>query len=298
MANFKFKIISKILADRLAQIMPSLISRQQRGFIHERNIKNCILIAFEAINLLDTKPFGGNIILKVDITKAFDTLEWDFLIHVLKKFGFGDVFCSWIMAILESTHLSISINGSMHGYFKCTRGVRQEDPLSPLLFCLAEEVLSRGISKLVEDGDLELMTGTRRCQVPSHTLYADDIMIFCKGKISCINALINLFSRYAQASGQVVSSSKSTIYSSSISSARMANIVNFIGFNIGSLPFTYLGVPIFKGKHKACHLQPIADKVKAKMSAWKASLLSIAERVQLVKSVIQSMLIHSISIYD
>lgn len=66
----------------------------------------------------------------------------------------------------------------------------------------------------------------------------------------------------------------------------MANIVNLIGFNIGSLPVTYLGVPIFKGKLKASHLQPIADKVKAKMSAWKASLLSIAGRVQLVKSVI------------
>lgn len=188
-ANFKFKIISKILVDMLAHIMPSLISRQQRGFIHGRNIKDCIFIASETINLLDTKSFGGNIALKVDIAKAFDTLEWDFLIHVFKKFGFSDVFCSWIMFILESAHLSISINGSMHGYFKCTRGTRQGDPLSPLIFCLAEDVLSRGISKLVEDGDLELMTGTRRCQVPSHTLYAYDIMIFCKGKISCINAL-------------------------------------------------------------------------------------------------------------
>ena len=67
MANFKFKIISKIIADRLAQLMPILISKEQRGFIHGRNTKDCILIASEAINLIDIKSFGGNIALKVDI---------------------------------------------------------------------------------------------------------------------------------------------------------------------------------------------------------------------------------------
>ena len=157
MANFKFKILSKILADRLSQIMPALISKEQRGFIQGRNIKDCILTASEAINLIDSKSFGGNIALKVDIAKAFDTLEWSFLLKVLNSFGFNNQFCDWINAILGSAYLSISVNGSQHGYFQCTRGVRQGDPLSPLLFYLAEEVLSRGISKLVENGDLELM---------------------------------------------------------------------------------------------------------------------------------------------
>jgi len=71
-----------------------------------------------------------------------------------------------------------------------------------------------------------------------------------------------------------------------------------IGFNKGSLPVTYLGVPIFKGKPEKSHLQPIADKIKSKLSAWKASLLSIDGRVTLVKSVIQGMMVHLISIYS
>jgi hypothetical protein len=74
--------------------------------------------------------------------------------------------------------------------------------------------------------------------------------------------------------------------------------VNLIGFNLGTLPFNYLGVPIFKGKPKARYFIPFADKLKSKLSAWKASLLSIAGRVQLVKSVIQSMLVYSMSIYS
>jgi hypothetical protein len=161
LANFKFKIISKVLADRLAQVMPSIISKEQRGFIHGRNIKDCLCLASEATNLLHSKVFGGNLALKIDVTKAFDTLEWSFLIKVLRSFGFSDTFCRWIDMILKSATLSISINGKLHGYFCCKRGVRQGDPLSPLLFCIAEDVLSRNISKLVADGKLILSKGSR-----------------------------------------------------------------------------------------------------------------------------------------
>ncbi|GAU48468.1 hypothetical protein TSUD_324180 [Trifolium subterraneum] len=190
------------------------------------------------------------------------------------------------------------MNGSQYGFFNCKRGIRQGDPLSPLLFCLAEEVLSRGISQLVSSGKMDLIKGTRTAQVHSHCLYVVDIIVFCKGKISCLNALKSLFTRYALTSGQIINPSKSTIYSGGVSQTRLAQIVNLIGFKIDSLPFNYLGVPIFKGRPKAIYFYLIADKIKAKLSAWKDSLVSIAGRAQLVKSVIQSMLIYSISVYS
>ncbi|GAU28119.1 hypothetical protein TSUD_295560 [Trifolium subterraneum] len=184
MANFKFKIISKIIVDRLASILPTIVSDEQNGFIHERNIKNCLCVASKAVNLLHNKSFGG---------------------------------------------------------------VRQGNPLSPLLFCLAEDVLSRSISKLVADGKLDLIKGTRNCRVPSHSFYADDLMIFCKGKLSGLKALKDLFNLYALESGQVIMNSKSTIFSGSITKGRLALIVQLLNFNI----------------------------------AWKAYLLSIVGRVQL-----------------
>jgi ribonuclease HI len=298
MANFKFKVISKILADRLAAILPSIISEEQKGFIHDRNIKDCLCTASEAANLLHNKTFGGNLALQIDITKAFDTLNWNFLLKVLKFFGFNDIFINWIHVILKSAYLSVSINGRAHGYFNCTRGVRQGDPLSPLLFCIAEDVLSRSITKLVTDGVLNQIKGTRNVMVPSHSFYADDLMIFCKGTLNGLKALKNLFNTYALESGQIINTSKSIIFSGSITPGRLALIAQLLDFKIGSLPFLYLGVPIFKGKPKVPHLHPIADKVKLKLSAWKASLLSIAGRVQLVNSVIQSMLIYSMSLYS
>jgi hypothetical protein len=124
------------------------------------------------------------------------------------------------------------------------------------------------------------------------------LMTFCKGKLSGLKALKSLFDSYAAESGQKINNSKSTIFSGSITQGRLNIIVQLLNFRIDSIPFNYLGVPIFKGKPKSCHLQPIADKIKLKLSTWKASLLSMAGRVQLVKAVIQSMLIYSISIYS
>jgi len=230
--------------------------------------------------------------------QSFDTLDWSFLHKVLKTFGFNETFCKWIHSILSSAKMSISINGKHHGFFSCTREVRQGDPLSPLLFCLAEEVISRSITKLAREGALNLIQGSRKNPAPSHILYADDIMIFSKGTASNIQALTDLFRSYSQVSGQFVNPQKSFIFAGSISPHRLLNLSHQIGFNIGTLPFTYLGVPIFKGKPKIIHLQPIANKIKLKLSTWKASILSLAGRVQLVRSVIQSMLLHCITIYS
>jgi len=298
MANFKFKVISKIIADRLASILPSIISNNQKGFIRGRNIKDCLCLASKAINLLDKKAYGGNLALKIDITKAFDTLDWGFLLKVLSCFGFYQIFCNWIASIISSAHLSISINGVQKGYFNCTKGVRQGDPLSPLLFCLAEEVLSMGINKLVEEGKVRLISGAKNTFIHSHCFYANDIMIYCKGNIGSLGSLKNLFTRYANSAGQVISARKSTIFAGGISQTRIHNVINLLGFEVGTMPLNYLGVPIFKGRPKVSYLHPIADKVKAKLAAWKVSLLSIAGRVQLIKSVIFSMLTYSMAIYS
>jgi len=200
MANFKFKIISKIITNKLSHQMPKIISKEQKGFIHDINIRVCLCITSEAANLLHNKSYGGNLMLKINISKAFDTVEWPFHLHVLHAFGFSEIFCNWIKVISNSAFLSVSVNGKAPGYFQCTREVRQGDPLSQLLFCLAKDVFSRGISKLVNEGKLEEIKGTISVKVPSHSFYADDLMVFCKGKMSGLSHLKNLFTRYALAS--------------------------------------------------------------------------------------------------
>jgi len=168
----------------IASILPTVISKEQGGFVKGRNIRDCIALTSEAINVLDKKTFGGNIAFKIDISKAFDTLNWDFLLKVLQTFGFNVIFCNWIKSISHSAKMSVFLNGAHHGFFSCNRGVRQGDPLSPLLFCIVKEVLSRSINSLVVQGRLDLISASKVSLIPSHCFYADDLMVFCKAKFS------------------------------------------------------------------------------------------------------------------
>lgn len=197
LVNFKHKIITKILADKLSLIMPFIVSKEQRAFIKGRNIKDCVCVTLEVINLLPSRSKNGNLAIKVDISKAFDTLNWEFLIKFLNAFGFDGKFCTWKNEILRFAIMSVSINGRKVGVFTCKSGVRQGDPLSPLLFCLAEDVLSRGLTKLVENNSVKFIKVARNFYVPSHVVYANDILVFYKGDKGSIEALTTLFRRYA-----------------------------------------------------------------------------------------------------
>lgn len=137
-----------------------------------------------------------------------------------------------------------------------------------------------------QEGKLKPMSGPRGFNTPSHVLFADDIMIFCRGTKQNLKNIMVLFKVYGEASGQNISPEKCKFYCGSLSHRRLAEIASVLGFNAGSLPFTYLGVPIFKGKPKTSHLQPIADKIRNKLATWKGSLLSIVGRVELVKKVV------------
>ncbi|KAF1894057.1 hypothetical protein Lal_00003974 [Lupinus albus] len=176
-------------------------------------------------------------------------------------------------------------------------GVRQGDPLSPLLFCIAEDVLSRGISQLVSQGNLSPIVGPKGVRTPSHVLYVDDILIFCKGLKSNLVALNSLIKDYAEASGQHVNPAKCKFYIYNGTARRIATLTGILGFSAGSLPFNYLGVPLFRGKPKRLHLQSIVDRILAKLATWKGLVLSIMGRVELVKSVVHSMLAYNFHIY-
>lgn len=150
--------------------------------------------------------------LKIDIRKAFDTMHWDFLLHVLECMGFHPHFCKLISTILHSARLSISINGSLEGYFACPRGVCQGDPLSPLLFSIGEDILARMINYQGGIRRVARAEAKLGVLVPSNLLYADDIIIFCKATRDNVLLLRDIFAQYGEASGQIVSPTKSRVY--------------------------------------------------------------------------------------
>lgn len=298
LGNFLYKIITKILSDRLGSILSNLLSYHQFGFIPGRRIHDCIALASEGVNSLGLRCMDGNMVIKIDIRKAFDTLNWDFLLEVLRIMNFSDSFIAWVRFILHSARLSVLINGAPEGYFSCSQGVRQGDPLSPLLFCLAEEIFSRLLTHSASIGELSPLFLGRNITFPSHLLYADDVIVFCRASTSNCRTLLKILRCYKDWSGQSYNPAKSRVYfSSCITPARTRRLGRILGIGTGSLPFSYLGVPLFVGVPRRRHLQGIADGIIAKFARWKGSSLSMAGRICLVHSVIQGAFVHSMMVY-
>ncbi|XP_057775017.1 uncharacterized protein LOC130993994 [Salvia miltiorrhiza] len=298
LSNFLFKIISNVLAVRLNSVAEHSISSNQFGFISGRSIHDCIMLGSEGINCLNRSCGGQNMACKVDITKAFDTLRWDFLINVLTVCGYNQRFIGWIEIILKSARLSILYNGELCGYFGCSRGVRQGDPLSPILFGIAEDALSALFINCQRSGHLVLMQFNRGVSFPTHLFYADDILIFCKATKTNAKTLHKILEYYGNMSGQTFSPMKSHIYfSDKVMANTKRQVSRHLPLATGSLPFTYLGVPIFRGKPKASHLRSIHDRIINKFGHWKGIQLSMAGRLCLIKSVISSSLTHSMLVY-
>jgi hypothetical protein len=123
----------------------------------------------------------------------YDYLEWSFLLKVLRHFGFFVIF----------SDLWLILSRIQQSYQCCVRGVRQSDPLSPLPSGLAEEVLSRFITQAKVDGSISAMLFCRGIEVPTHVLYVDNILIFCKGSLSNFRCLLDIFNAYALVTSQV-----------------------------------------------------------------------------------------------
>jgi len=139
---------------------------------------------------------------------------------------------------------SIKINDSLVGFFPCSRGVRQGDPLSPLLFCLVEKVLSRGISKLMNDNKILHMTSPQGDLTPSHILYVDDIFVFCRGDNKSLRNLSIFLKTYGDFSGQYVNNSKSSFFTMDNFARFVTKIQCILSCSHGCLPFNYLEVSI------------------------------------------------------
>lgn len=188
LCNVVYKIISKLLANRLETVLPGIIDEAQSAFISGRSMIENIHLAQELIKGYNRKRVSPRCLIKVDLRKAYDSVDWSFLRAVLGGLGFPPLFVAWIMECVTTVSYSIQINGDIHGLFPGRRGLRQGDPLSPYLFVMCLEYFSRLLRHVTRR---VTFTFHPRCDAlkVSHLTYADDLMLFSRGDIPSVQLL-------------------------------------------------------------------------------------------------------------
>ncbi|XP_027155903.1 uncharacterized protein LOC113756420, partial [Coffea eugenioides] len=295
LSNVSSKIISKILSTRINTLLPKLILEFQTGFIPGRGIQDNVLLAQELILDLDKKLRHPNVILKLDMEKAYDRVEWGFLLYMLREFGFKEGVVDLVFRLISNVWFSVLVNGELTSFFKSTRGVRQGDPLSSTLFLFVSEFLGRRLQQLVANTP-RFRFLSKGGLVP-FLAFADDMVIFTRASVDCLQAVSSLLREYEILSGQKINLAKSRfLCSSKIPSDTITLIQQATGFQGQSWPVRYLGVPLFRGRSRSILFDGVFASVRAKLLHWSSRFLSAGGKIILFRHVLNSMPIYLLQV--
>ncbi|KAL0287687.1 UNVERIFIED_CONTAM: hypothetical protein Sradi_7118900 [Sesamum radiatum] len=262
LCNVTNKILSKLLYRKISQTLPDLISPSQSGFVLGRLISDNILLAQEMIHHLDLRYKHSNLVIKLDMSKVYDRVSWDFLFNVMQ-----------------------------------TVGIKTGGPISPALFILAAEVFSKGLDFLFT-AQPDIFYQTRCAIKPSHLSYADNVINFTNCKETGLTRLKQFLRRYENTSGQKINYTKSAFIPEKKASLIAQRIKAITGFTMKVLPITYLRAPLYKGNKRKSLYVNLIDKVRAKIAGWELCYLSYGGPLQLIKIVLTSMPIPLIQVLN
>ncbi|KAL9668408.1 hypothetical protein QQ045_002789 [Rhodiola kirilowii] len=294
------KIITKILAMRLQPILDQIISPFHSAFIKGRIISDNIVVAHEISHYMrsrrDDKNFYASI--KVDMSKAYDRVEWMFLERLLLKLGFEDKWVARVMLCVNSVSYQVKVNDKLSTRIMPGRGLRQGDPLSPYLFLLCTELLNFKMEQVAGRKKISGIQIYRKAPTITHLLFADDSIFFVKADRDEVSSLKDVFSQYEGVSGQRINFEKSEVcFSHNTPADVRREISNLLRMPQVHCHSKYLGLPLVVGQRKSENFKCVIEKIWRKVKDWK-SKLSAAGREVLVKAVIQAIPVYMMAVYQ
>ena len=283
-----YKIVSKLLVLRSKLFLPRLVSPFQTAFVAGRRGSGNVVIAQELIYTLSRKRGKeGFMVVKIDLEKAYDRLEWSFVRRVLIHFGFPHLVIKLILSCISSTSTSLLFNEGKLDPFLASRGLHQGDPLSLYLFLLCMEFLGALIDSKCEAGDWDKIKASRGVVGFSHVVFADDLLLFAKANFGNCEAIANVLETFCAMSGQKVTAAKSRIFfSPNVSDETKQSVCTRLGCLSTNALGRYLGFPILQKRCSSSDFQFITEKVQSKLAGWKTRLLSPAGWWVLIKSAV------------
>jgi len=210
--------------------------------------------------------------------------------------GFGTKWRGWISSCLSTGQVSVLVNGSPSPKFKVGRGIRQGDPLSPFLFNIAVEGLSvlfqraatSNIFRGIDFGSNNFL---------SHLQYTDDTLVFMPASLRALQSVKRVLRWFALCSGLHINFFKSSLIGINVDDSCLDEFAKSFFCRHDSLPCNYMGMPLGSNPRRISTLKPIIDKFWKKLTSWKGRMLSMAGRICLIKSVLNSLSLYFMSIF-
>lgn len=282
-----YKIIARIIKRRLKLFIGDVIQMNQVGFLKDRLMCENVLLASELVMDFHLPERVTRGCLQVDLAKAFDSLNWDFLFKILEAIDLPLALRGWIKECVSTTSFSIAFNGELVGHFRGKKGLRQGDPISSLLFVLAMDVLSKKLDRGVVDNHFAPHPS---CDAPliTHLSFADDVLIFFDGSERSVIGILEILEEFKLISGLGINKDKTYMFLDGGCFLELKDMAERLGLQQGSFPVRYLGLPLTSKKLRKQEYQPLLDKVLKRFTAWSSRKLSFAGRLVLIRTVIYS----------
>lgn len=214
LCNVVYKIIAKVLTRRLKTVMDQVISLNQLAFEPRQQIHDNNMVVHEILHSLKQGVDGENsrVAIKLDMAKAYDRVEWGFLIEVMDNLGVHPKFCDWIRECISRVSYNVMVNGVPSSYFRPERGLRQGDPMSSFLFLVYAEALSSYIRKHEMKCRISGVRVAPAATPITYLFFADDSVVFFKAEETETVQVVNILEDYDKASGQIINLEKSSIF--------------------------------------------------------------------------------------
>ena len=281
--NVLYKIISKMICSRLTEILPSLVNQVQSAFVQNRVIFHNIFLCQDIMKQYRRRNGPARCTVKVDLRKAYDSIHWEFIRDLLVQLEFPQKFIDWSMLCVTTPSFTLNTNGSSCGFFQGKKGLRHGDPMSPLM-----EYLTRLMSIMSRKAEFSFHHRCAPLRI-SHMIFADDLMLFCKGDVKFAILMKRTMHAFSEISGLQASQEKAAVYFGNVKEEVASRILQVTGYKRGEFPFRYLGMPITARKLTTTDCDVVVDKMLRRITCWSSRHLPYAARVTLVNVVLISL---------
>uniref|UniRef100_A0A8I7B6E0 Reverse transcriptase domain-containing protein n=1 Tax=Hordeum vulgare subsp. vulgare TaxID=112509 RepID=A0A8I7B6E0_HORVV len=292
--NVSFNFFTKIGTNRLSQISHAVVQPNQTAF---RNILEGVVVLHETLHEIHSKKLDG-VIFKVDFEKAYDKIKWPFLQQALRMKGFDEVWRKQVESFVQKGSVGIKSNDDMGHYLQTHKGLRQGDPMSPILFNVAADMLSILIGRAKEEGQVGGLVPHLVDGGVSILQYADDTILFMEHDLAKTRNMKLILCLFEHLSGLKIDFHKSEPFFFGRAKDQHDIYKQLFGCELESLPFSYLGIPIHHCKLSNKEWKCVADRFDKNLSCWKGKLLSHGGWLILINSVLTSMPMFLLSFFE